>query len=262
MTLTRGLTSGLIGGLTAGLVSGSVGATLWKPTDLSSLIGWWDASDDTTISETTTSGRVAQWDDKSGNANHLYVSSSVNEPDTGSTSLNSLNTIQFGDNGANYLSPDGAITGAIAAVDAQDIAIHMVVRQHVDQSTGAIVCLKNSTGSDFITTSFGSSGQNAYFAGDGTSYLLDSTFAFTRGTAYLVGFDANASDVIAYKNGALLKALGSAASSNIFDRFIIGRRNGSGLLWKGEIAEIVCSGALSTADRQAVEGYLSDKWGV
>ena len=237
--------------------------TPWQPTDLSSLIGWWDASDASTIQETTTSGRVAQWDDKSGNNNHMYVSTSTNEPETGVTTINGLNTIRFGDSGAMYLSPDGTTSGDLAAIDSQDFSAIFVFRASTTDSSGAAISLKSTNGSDSIIPNF-STTDNYYGpedTGGGSSYMIVSS-AFTQGTSYILGLDMSGSDIILYRDGTQLDTEGAGQSSDTFNRFIFGRRTGSGQLWRGELAEIIVSNALSTADRQAAEGYLANKWGI
>lgn len=262
-TFTDSLKSSLTDTVTSSLDTGFA-VVPWQPTDLSSLIGWWDASDETTVLETTTAGRVKTWNDKSGNGNHVTVAGSANEPKTGNNTINGLNVIDFGDGGAHYLDPVGDRTGSIAAVDARDISIHIVGRRSVTDSQGGILSLKQSVGSDFIATDFNTTG-NSYFpenTGGGTSYLIDTPSTFTNGTAFLFGMNANGDDMKYYNAGTEIIATGAGASANHFDGFVMGYRDSSSRLWIGDIAEIIVANAVSTADRQNIEGYLSDKWGV
>ena len=260
MSLTRNMTSGLTTGLTSN-IGGNAAA--FAPTDLSSLIGWWDASDSDTVKQTTTSGRVKTWQDKSGNSNDMTVAGSANEPVTDATTINGLNTINF-EGGVYYLDPVGDRTGSIAAIDARDISIHVVARRAVGGTQGAVICLKNTTGSDFIATSYINTG-NAYFpenTGGSTSYLIDNPTTYPIASSYLLGMNADASNMKYYDAGVEIAATGSGASANHFDRLLFGYRNGSLRNWDGDIAEVIIANALSDADRFAVEGYLSAKWGV
>lgn len=68
-------------------------AASWSPLDLTGLVGWWDASDTTTI--THSSNAVSQFDDKSGNGFHLTQSTAGNKPTTNTRTINALNTIDF-----------------------------------------------------------------------------------------------------------------------------------------------------------------------
>jgi hypothetical protein len=60
----------------------------------SGLWGWWDASDAATITDAG-SGKVSQWDDKSGNGRHVTQASPGNRPTTGIRTINGLNAIDF-----------------------------------------------------------------------------------------------------------------------------------------------------------------------
>ena len=65
----------------------------FSPLDVSGLEVWLDASDSSTITES--SGAVSQWDDKSGSGNHVTQATSDNQPTTNSLTLNGLNVIDF-----------------------------------------------------------------------------------------------------------------------------------------------------------------------
>jgi hypothetical protein len=66
------------------------------PTDLSNLLLWLDASDASTITETL--GAVSQWDDKSGNGNHVTQATSSQQPTTNSVTIGGVNAINFDGN--------------------------------------------------------------------------------------------------------------------------------------------------------------------
>lgn len=62
------------------------------PSGIPNLMGWWDASDAATVH--ATSGRVTQWDDKSGNARHMTQATDASRFTTGSRTTNGLNTFE------------------------------------------------------------------------------------------------------------------------------------------------------------------------
>lgn len=235
--------------------------TPWLPTDLSSLIGWWDAGDTATIHEDDAAGRVSQWDDKSGNGNHLSCSVSANQPVTNATTLNGANTIQFGQSAAHYLSPDGALTGDLPSNDSQNISIHIVFRQDTTVSQGAAVSMRTQIGGDALIPDFNTLNRG-YYPGEANAYQIENPTSMPRGSEYLLGFNANLSDVEIYNNGSLIFNLGSGQNFDSFNRFLLGFRASSSKLWIGEIAEVVVAESLSVADRQALEGYLANKWGI
>lgn len=63
----------------------------FSPSDLANLLLWLDASDEDTITESA--GAVSQWDDKSGNNNHLTQSTANDQMTTGTRTLNGLNAL-------------------------------------------------------------------------------------------------------------------------------------------------------------------------
>ena len=65
---------------------------LWTPKDIETAL-WLDASDALTITES--GGAVSQWDDKSGNTNHVTQVTGADQPETGSRMQNGLNVIDF-----------------------------------------------------------------------------------------------------------------------------------------------------------------------
>jgi hypothetical protein len=65
----------------------------FTPSSIESLVAWYDASDTATI--TQSSGLVSQWDDKSGNGNHIIQSNESYRASTGVETLNGLNVMSF-----------------------------------------------------------------------------------------------------------------------------------------------------------------------
>ena len=69
----------------------------WTPDDMTSLLAWYDSSDASTITES--GGDVSQLDDKSGSGHHYVQATGSSQPKTGTTTINSLNTIYFNGTG-------------------------------------------------------------------------------------------------------------------------------------------------------------------
>ncbi|MDH3339799.1 MAG: hypothetical protein OEL84_00785 [Nitrosopumilus sp.] len=80
----------------------------FSPLDVPNLIGWWDASDAATITKDG-SDRVSQWDDKSGQDNHLTNAVSATQPLWVSAAQNGLDVIRF--NGTDELIDRATYTG-------------------------------------------------------------------------------------------------------------------------------------------------------
>lgn len=65
----------------------------WTPASLPSLIAWYDAANAASI--TSSGGLVSQWNDLSGNANHLVQATGANKPTTGVDTIGGVNAIKF-----------------------------------------------------------------------------------------------------------------------------------------------------------------------
>ena len=70
-----------------GMSTSAAVSVSFQPSDDAALIGWWDASDVTTITET--SGLVSSWADKAGGA--ALASGAPQAPGIGTRSLNGVN---------------------------------------------------------------------------------------------------------------------------------------------------------------------------
>lgn len=231
----------------------------FSPINLSP-IAWYDASNGSSVLETTTSGRVKTWSDLSGNGNHLTATSSTNEPLTGTTTQNSLNTLEF--TGSHYLSPNGGLTGDIATVDSTDLMVFVVMTKNTSTDTGAIISLKSTSGGDLFTSYFGSGG-TAYTLRNDAGAVSLSGGTFTRGTAYVFGFtsDGTGSEVKMYQNGTVVKTV-SGSVSDVVDRFIVGARSSNGTGHKVEIGEIVITTLKSESDITDLNDHLKAKWSI
>lgn len=240
----------------------------WQPTDLPNLIGWWDASDTSTITQGAIAGRVGQLDDKSGNANHLintYVSGTIEQPERGVDTINGLDVLTVGDVSAGWLSPSGNLLDDTNLLDAQNCHVAIVFQNRGDTSAtrqGALVQLKDTNGSDLINDRFAST-NNPYFPENtgGAAWLIGSN-NFALNTTHLLGFDADGSNMVAYANGVQIAETGAGATADHFNRFLVGYRASSSRAYDGLIAEMIVCQSLNTADRQDLEGYLANKWGI
>jgi hypothetical protein len=79
-----------------GIIASAVPPTPFDPLNLPNLKAWYDASDTSTISVSST--RVTQWDDKSGNAYNLTQATDALRPYSGTRTVNSLNAIDYAAN--------------------------------------------------------------------------------------------------------------------------------------------------------------------
>jgi len=257
----------------------------WTPSDISTA-AWYDASDTGTITES--SGLVSQWDDKSGNGNHVTQETGSHQPVSGTRMLNGLNTLDFDGSDDRLVNT----SGASSLFPVNTLCHVFVVVQYDSNTNGNIVVygkdgtagLQNGNTYDGygLTTGFEAhidSDRNTFGVGtflqDGgsTSRALADTpqgVSITNPTLQYGLFDRAAVNVYveAWENGVLGDSgSGTGASDTVATTFILGG-NGStdtnltrclnGIL--GEVC--IITGILSIKTRQKIEGYLAWKWGL
>lgn len=234
-----------------------VGAIAFAPDDLSSLVLWLDAADVATITKDG-SNNVSDWNDKSSNEAHATQTSSSQKPDYESSGINSQGSLRF--DGSN---DELDIPGLMGITGSQNRSVFAVFQQDHTGSDHAIISLGTSStrqsyhlvvrGSDNLGVGLWADDYNSATLSPGTAAaqaaaILDGT---TRGdiTLYLDGSPevATGTGVVNTANPGSSR-IGSTHGFSEFD---------------GLIAEvIVYASALSTTDRQKVEGYLAHKWGI
>jgi hypothetical protein len=232
-------------------------ATGFTPRNISGLAAWWDASDAASI--TTVSGRVSQWNDKSGNGVHATQSTANNRPENTSATLNGRAVMTF--DGSNDIM---SFTGTARTDETQFVVVRnnmvasAVSNQQIlgDASSGfgvtAVIKNDGSTNSDVFTHCGG--------------FSLGTTSARYQFPANNPFGPAVVSAIRSSASGGILRTDGvqraTCTTSNSYALARIGGV-GSSLPLNGYIAEIVIySRALSVADVQRVERYLGTKWGL
>jgi hypothetical protein len=193
---------------------------------------WLDASDASTITADINDA-VSQWNDKSGNNNHVTQANVANQPTKG------VDMISFV--GVN----DNMLTNS--AINNSDIDIYYVRRQpsavSIDFNGGGFaICSKNGDGSP-INSSFGS-----------PSY-------YVNGTSETPANRDQIHDLIDTNNKMMLSVVGGNMSS--WSSFGLSTYGGE---WRfdGDFYEIVLvdGSTIDDATRQKIEGYLAHKWGL
>lgn len=213
------------------------------PLTIEGLQIWVDASDETTI--TDSSGSVSQWDDKSGNGNHVTQGTPENQPSTGTRTINNLNTIEF--------NPGTELLSNTSFTLSEPFTIFSVSES--DNVTATNYVWADSNGSNVLYNNGGISAFSVFFGS-----VVTFATANSNGVPYIVTVVGDSTDGIG-RNGAALTTGNAGAGS--FDKFNIGNRDDFARDWDGAIAEIlVYNSALSATDRATVEEYLASKWGI
>lgn len=216
----------------------------FSPLSLPNLLGWYDASDAASI--TQASNLVSQWNDKSGNNNHLLQPTGANKFTTGLTTQNGLNILTAAGNG--YMSFTSSI--ALGATS----QYYFLVAENDDTAAGTVFLVTASStvyGCDIE----GSVSGGTLYDSNGTVLTLQAA----NGSVNILACNVNGSGRQINFNATTA----SDASS--------GARTFSGLCnyvnplaWlDGKVGEVIIGNAALTAPQIAsVLAYLKTKWGT
>jgi hypothetical protein len=217
----------------------------WGPVDVAGLVGWWDASDTSTITGTNP---VTAWADKSGGGNTFVAGTG---PVSGTRTQAGLNVLDF--NGTTqYLTNSQTLS--------QPWTVCAVVENDDGADGNAQVFWGSLTEGTIVQ--FGKAaagGANAFPQIHAGSNVNASTTADLN-AHYVTGIFDNTSSVVR-RDGTSVGS-GTVGTNNIGTGMNVGRRSSSTpLYWDGAIAELlIYNSALGTTDRQTVEAYLNTKW--
>jgi hypothetical protein len=224
---------------------------------------WLDASDASTLFQSNGGAAasadndpVGYWKDKSGNGKHLSQSDPTMKPLLKTSVQNSRNVVRF-DGSNDYI---GILSATGLYVD--DIS-----------SMAAFVVARSSVYEQSYKKFFSYGANNNYSLGTYTTTkrmysdpgVVASSTALTNGVAVQATLAFAASSVTIYKDGVSDGTGTRAANTNYTGDFYLGATTNAPIrdFLTGDICEfILFIGAISTAQRQAVESYLKLKWGT
>lgn len=224
---------------------------------------WLDATDATTI--TSIGGAVSQWSDKSGYGYNAAQGTALSQPVTGSSTINGRNAINFDSNTFMVSTLSTAITSSSLTcfVVVKRTGVIMDASPIEGINTGQVYDYNNAESAVLFGEGAGAVIQpyrnnatlsTAVHPGNAVSYIASNVFNGTTETTYL--------------NGVASSPVDSTGSFNI-NRLLLAARYFSsapvtaGLGYNGCVGEVlVYNYALTTAQRQDVEAYLSSKWGI
>jgi hypothetical protein len=251
----------------------------FTPADLTTL-AWYDASDTSTITQSV--GAVSQWDDKSGNDDHLAQATGSKQPTTNSDTLNSLNLIDFATDEFLSVANLAANTKSFIGVFVPNSTIDETTQSKVMFATGDTqnyplcgVALGSVTGTitDEVVTVFD---EDTAFAFQDRQGISSANLASISAAGHMVSAVRGASDwFMGYDGSNDLRDLTNGVRHDLnTGTTSIGLYVGIQFnaipdpdvfinSFNGKLAELLFfSTSLSTSDRQMLEGYLAWKWGM
>lgn len=270
----------------------------WTPADLgTNLVLWLDASDASTLWETTNAitaatngGLVARWDSKASGGAIAYTAGNPTYSTNGlSTGKQAVLLDGTGDYGTATLS-------GIASYTALDVTMVMqtTAAAAADTSTALFYGYGNqgaasgpypqAQGTSLASSSGATAGEKIIFLyenvllGRGTGRIGSSSYARAANTAQLLYSSGSASGYALFTNGVSVGltltneiTTATAVSPSVIaytvdSSFHIGAFRASGTISATPAMRIsetlVSRTVLSTTDRQKLEGYLAHKWGM
>ena len=219
---------------------------------------WLDANDSSTI--TLNGSTVSQWDDKSGNNYHISQATASNQPAYVTSVLNSKNIVRF--DGVNDIMSN-ASAQPVAGSASRTIFYVFSCNSTFNGSNyeyGLYFGLASPVNGGVIAISQ----ELAVRVSNGYRVFNQSNDDGSHAVISAVQDGTNVSNYSMWKNGSALSATTTRSRAlNIGPGIHLGAHPVIANWFDGDIAEvIVYSSALSTSDRESVESYLSNKWGI
>ena len=228
----------------------------FKPTDIGGCQLWLDASDTATIS--LTGSTVTQINDKSGNSNN--TSSSTGTVTYTAGGLNSRPAFSF--------NATGGFRGPISITGTTLTAFTVATLNSGVNYNGRLFGLANATQNDYAYATtcepfFCLNGGPNISGYRNNTYMSYKTNTFN--TAFIGTSQFTGSSNITSVNGTPGTAVTDANGSFSITKYGFGCEglSDAGVNWYGYCSEMILyNSLLSTAQRQQVESYLAQKWGL
>jgi len=204
------------------------------PTDISGCVGWFDASDSSTI---TISTGVSDWSNRGTDAGITYAQLDTTQQPAYTNTLNALNVISFDGYNDEF---DGALSSGLSSVSLFIVASTTdTAFNYINVGGGRYSDIAQS-GSSSTALSSGFGTPTRYLTGNTTSWTTrnDVYLALTAGAHIYEAIGCDLSLWTGYTLGGVFKMLGDIAEVIFYDS------------------------SLGSTDREKVEGYLAHKWGL
>jgi hypothetical protein len=249
---------------------------LWasfNPSSISGLQLWLDSSDPATLYQDTggvipafnDGDPVALWKDKSGNARDASQTTSTQRPLLKKAIQNSKNILRFDGSNDYFGLPAGNYGDSLTC-----FIVYKWTAASTPGNAGYLYAFAGSVSpKQKLNVMYMNSSQPTYYFGErtNTAYLGNTSkdVYFVNTTTFASPYAA--ANLATYDNGISLSissfgSIGSGGATN--DNVIGADKITSGIqTFTGDMAEIIVyNSVLTTAQRQQVEQYLNQKWGV
>lgn len=243
------------------------------PTQIPGITGWWDASDTNTLFDADTGGgavaadgQIGRIEDKSGAGRTFSQVTSGYRPIRKAAAKNSLDVVRF-DGSDDRLDGTFQWSGIVAASAYTMLAVAKCSAASFDDDTDPVnneFIISESSGGygAFYFRSSNLVGAMGFPEPPGTTPDFADT-AYTVGTWAVFTQTWDGTNLSIRVNGG---TPASVASDDLYDfntSVYLGRQSYADTFFEGDLGELLTYNvALSTGDREALESYLADKWGI
>jgi hypothetical protein len=207
----------------------------WVPSDLPDVLGWYDASDSSTV--IITGARVSAWNSKVG-VNHMIQTVDANRPVVSGSTLNGKSLLNY-DGGDRWLNLTTRLTNV---------------------RTAAILCKWTDKTGDYRFI-FGDSSTFDYHGDTAASDILFASFAsaaVTGGNKFINNVDTASPKRYTDWTRHIFVTTGNTIIGNFVNDRGIGGRS-----FKGDVAEIILmSSAMTNGDRESLETFWKLKYNL
>jgi hypothetical protein len=223
---------------------------------------WLDAADESSV--TLSGSNVTSWRDKSTTGNNATASSNWPTYLSATSGQNNKRVISF----VSASTQSFTLTASSMPIGTSAFTMFIASKPTSNANLNVIMWGNNGIASQGIfmryTSAFGSPGIG-FAPGTTANQTTDSTTLLNTFNVFSGTCSGGASSLlVGWRSGNPFNSAGTTYSSNIGTAgAFIGRTIGASQYLNGTIGEIIIyNSALSTTDRQQVEGYLTWKWGV
>lgn len=235
-------------------------AAAFSPADIANLKIWLDAN----VGITQSGGLVSQWDDQSGNNNHLTQGNSSQQPTYSATGFNgALPGVTF----ANASPNDRWLRVTNAAISSASLSVFMALRQTtaMPNNAGFLSCHAAGQGDDV-------SGGGLAIEHSGGNYRVQAGSYDRNGPSVILNTPTTVSWLFDGSTGTDFINFSVGSSNTHTETFgnttftvNIGSRPfaGNGFGFNGELGEfLMYAGTLTAGEKSSLHTYLTNKWGV
>ena len=229
----------------------------WTPTQIPTAL-WLDASDASTITLNGTT--ISQWNDKSGNSRNVSQANSALQPFYTLNGLNGLNIADF--DGADDVLNGLAISNFVTNNSYSAFVVGLARTIATNDGEGYLNEAFYGDAGGYIAMYLRSSNLIGAYNWDGANKVA--TNAYTPNTVVIGYSELSSGSIRIRTNGGSETATVSSNTASLAGAIQIGRNfNSNTFCLDGKIAEVIfTNAALSTTNRQLIEGYLAHKWGL